>query len=465
MTPSRAYQLKIWHNAKVSTIGETSKPRIEHAGAVHAGMISIGDHRVVSVTIDGAARPMSQLDAYTIANACELARAKSHPLVGFIKSTGANVREGIAAAHGWGTAAKSLISCSGIVPVVMIVTGPIVSSPSLMLGTADLVVMVRDSYAYVSGPTMVAQFTGLPIEREDLGGTGIHATESGIAACVVDTEAEAIELVSELLSYLPRSNSDLPPYRETSDPASRKCETLASIVPTDTGQSYDVRHVIEEIADHHIFNELRPRWASNLVTGFANIAGHSVGIVANQPNVLAGTLNIAASQKGARFVALCDAFNIPIITLVDTPGFQPGKDLEWRGMIRHGAQLAFAYARATVPRISVTLRKSYGGAYIVMDSKPMGNDVAMAWPCSEIAVMGAKGAVEILHRRSDPQDRPALEADYEQRLLNPYIAAERGSIDMVIDPSETRSQIASALDLLYSKREKLPRRRHDNTPL
>lgn len=447
------------------SVTESLELKTDIASPVRAGMTSIGEHRVVTVTIDGAVRPMSQIDAYTIKNACDLARAKSHPMVGFIKSTGANVREGIAAAHGWGTAAKALFSCSGIVPVVMIVTGPIVSSPSLMLGGADLVIMVRDSYAYVSGPTMVAQFTGLPIEREDLGGADIHATESGVATAVVDTEEEAVELVAELLSYLPRSNSEVPPFRPTTDPASRLCEDLAEIVPTETGQSYDVRSVIESVADHGIFSELRPRWAANLVTGLANIAGHPVGIVANQPQVLAGTLNIAASHKGAKFVALCDAFNIPIITFVDTPGFQPGKDLEWRGMIRHGAQMAFAYARATVARISVTLRKSYGGAYIVMDSKPMGNDIAMAWPCAEIAVMGAKGAVEILNRRGDPADRPALEAEYEARLLNPYIAAERGSIDMVIDPAKTRYEIAKALDLLHSKREKLPRRRHDNIPL
>lgn len=428
-------------------------------------MTTLGPHRVVSVTIDGAVRPMSQIDAYTIKNACDLARAKSHPLVGFIKSTGASVREGVAAAHGWGTAAKALISCSGVVPVVMIVTGPTVSSPSLMLGAADLVVMVRESYAYVSGPTMVKNFTGLPIEREDLGGADVHAVESGVASAVVDTEEEAVELVTELLSYLPSSNSQVPPFRPTADPVDRECADLADLVPTDTGQSYDVRSVIEEVSDNGVFCEVRQRWASNLVTGFANIGGHPVGIVANQPQVLAGTLNIAASHKGAKFVSLCDAFNIALVTFVDTPGFQPGKDLEWRGMIRHGAQMAFAYARATVPRISVTLRKSYGGAYIVMDSKPMGNDIAMAWPCAEIAVMGAKGAVEILHRRSEPEERELLQAEYEARLLNPYIAAERGSIDMVIDPAKTRYEIAKALDLLHSKREKLPRRRHDNIPL
>jgi acetyl-CoA carboxylase carboxyltransferase component len=211
--------------------------------------------------------------------------------------------------------------------------------------------------------------------------------------------------------------------------------------------------------------ELKAGWAPNLVTAFAAIDGRPVGIVANQPQALAGTLDISASQKGGRFVAMCDAFNLPLVTLVDTSGFYPGKDLEWRGMIRYGAQMAFAYARATVPRVNVTLRKSYGGAYIVMDSKYMGNDLAFAWPSAEIAVMGAKGAVEILHRRLDLDERAVKEREYEERLLNPYIAASRGSVDAVIDPGETRKILADALTLLASKRERLPRRRHDNTPL
>ena len=223
--------------------------------------------------------------------------------------------------------------------------------------------------------------------------------------------------------------------------------------------------ILIEVFDDGIITEVRKEWATNLVTAFATMGGNTVGIVANQPQSLAGTLDITASQKGARFVSFCDAFNLPIITFVDTPGFQPGKDLEWRGMIRHGAQLAFAYAQATVPRICVTLRKSYGGAYIVMDSKYMGNDLSMAWPSAEIAVMGAKGAVEILHRKANDSERESLETEYEQRLLNPYIAAERGSVDMVINPAATREKIHAALQPLLSKREKLQKRTHANTPL
>jgi len=434
-------------------------------GSVQAGVRQLGEHRVVSFTIAGDLRSLSQADGLTISAACDLARTKGHPLVGFIQSTGADVREGIEAAHGWGSAARALIGCSGIVPTTLVATGPVVSGPALLLGLADIAIMVEDAYAFVSGPAMVQQFTGLPVEHDDLGGAEVHASRSGVATAVVADTDQAIELVDEMLTYLPASNAELAPFRPTSDPSTRPCPELRKIVPTVATGSYDVRSVIEGIVDDGIFTELRSRWAGNLVTGFANVAGHAVGIVANQPQVLAGTLDIAASQKGGRFVGLCDAFNIPLLTFVDTPGFQPGKDLEWRGMIRHGAQLAFAYARATVPRISITLRKSYGGAYIVMDSKTMGNDLAMAWPSAEIAVMGAKGAVEILHRSATDEERVDIEAEYEDRLLNPYIAAERGSVDMVVDPADSRKQIADCLDLLASKREKLPRRRHDNSPL
>ena len=226
-----------------------------------------------------------------------------------------------------------------------------------------------------------------------------------------------------------------------------------------------MREIIAQVADDQILTEVRKDWATNIITALCTINGNTVGIVANQPQSLAGTLDISASQKGARFVNFCDAFNIPIITFVDTPGFQPGKDLEWRGMIRHGAQLAFAYANATIPRICVTIRKSYGGAYIVMDSKLMGNDLALAWPSAEIAVMGAKGAIEILHRKATQSEREQLESEYEARLLNPYTAAERGSVDMVIHPEDTRKEVSAALDFLLSKREKLQKRLHSNTPL
>ncbi|MCX7621929.1 MAG: methylmalonyl-CoA carboxyltransferase, partial [Acidimicrobiales bacterium] len=354
---------------------------------------------------------------------------------------------------------------SGLVPVLFAVCGPVVSGPALLVGLADQVVMTADAYAFVSGPRMVRQFTGVPISNEVLGGAGTHARATGIASLVVRNREEALDALGDLLAYLPNSVDDPAPRYKVDDPTDRRTPEAGAVIPASPTGSYDVRDVIRPLVDDGEFLEIRAHWAPNLVTGFATVAGHAVGIVANQPCRIAGTLDIPASHKGARFVSFCDAFNLPLVTLIDTPGFFPGKDLEWRGMIRHGAQMAFAYARATVPRVSIALRKCYGGAYIVMDSKTMGGDLALAWPSAEIAVMGAKGAVEILHRAASPEEKLAAERDYEERLLNPYLAAERGLVDMVIDPAETRRELAAALELLMSKRETVPRRVHDNTPL
>jgi acetyl-CoA carboxylase carboxyltransferase component len=352
-----------------------------------------------------------------------------------------------------------------VVPTILVVTGPAVGGPTLLLGLADHVVMTEDSYAFVNGPTMVAEFTGIVIDRAELGGAGAHARVSGLATLVVADDGAAVRAVEHLLAYLPSHTDELPAPWPTDDPADRATPEAGALLPATASGSYDVRHVMAALVDDGELLELRSRWAPNLVTAFATIAGQPVGILGNQPLAIAGTLDIPASQKGARFVACCDAFNLPIVTLVDTPGFYPGKDLEWRGMIRHGAQLVFAYARATVPRVCVILRKSYGGAYIVMDSKRMGNDVCLAWPGSELAVMGAGQAAAILMRRAAPEERAGFEADYTQRLLNPYVAAERGFVDAVIDPAETRREVARALAVLASKSERLAPRKHDNTPL
>jgi len=259
--------------------------------------------------------------------------------------------------------------------------------------------------------------------------------------------------------------NQLPANIEHGDSDERSTPEAGELIPESSTGSYDVRSVIEALVDDGYQLEMRPRWATNVVTSLASIAGYPVGIVANQPMSLAGTLDIPASQKAARFVNFCDAFNLPIVTLVDTPGFYPGKDLEWRGMIRHGAQLVFAYGRATVPRICVIMRKSYGGAYIVMDSKKMGNDLCLAWPWAELAVMGAGQAAAILQRRATPEERAAFEEDYSERLLNPYIAAERGYVDAVVTPEDTRRELCAALHMLRDKRERLVSRKHDNTPL
>jgi acetyl-CoA carboxylase carboxyltransferase component len=408
---------------------------------------------------------LSSAASGVLRNAAIMAREKRLPLVLVMASSGAEIREGVSALHGWGEAAHAITKCSGVVPTIAIVDGPAVSGPALLIGLCDMVIMTNDSFAFVSGPTMVAQMTGVEVSNEELGGTDIHSRQSGVANLVASDIAHAVELLNEVLRYLPNHVDELTAIADTGDAANRQCPELNTILPASPTGSYDVRHVIESIVDDSAHLELRAGWANNVVTTLATIGGRAVGIVANQPLALAGTLDIQASQKAARFVAFCDAFNLSLVTLVDTPGFYPGKDLEWRGMIRHGAQLVFAYGRATVPRVCVILRKSYGGAYIVMDSKRMGNDVCLAWPTAELAVMGAGQAAAILQRRATPEERAAFEADYEERLLNPYVAAERGYVDGVITPAETRSEVLAALDMLSNKREKFPRRKHDNGPL
>jgi acetyl-CoA carboxylase carboxyltransferase component len=382
-----------------------------------------------------------------------------------IASSGADVTEGLAASFGWGIAARAITTCSGVIPVLMAAHGPAVSGPALLLGLADHVVMTSDAYAFVSGPQMVHEFTGIVVDTDELGGAGVHASMTGLAALVVNDLDAALDAIADLIGFLPSHVDELPPRVATDDPVDRSTPELRSVIPASSTASYDVRDVIRAIVDDRFLLELRAGWAPNLVTAFATVAGRPIGVVANQPQSIAGTLDIPASQKGARFVSFCDAFNLPLLTLIDTSGFYPGKDLEWRGMIRHGAQLAFAYARATVPRVAIVLRKAYGGAYIVMDSRDMGSDLYLAWPSAEVAVMGARGAVEILHRKATPEERVELEVDYEDRLLSPWPAAERGSIDAVIDPSDTRREVAAAIQLLEGKQEQLPPRRHDNSPL
>ena len=440
--------------------------RTRTGGSVTFAVRQLGDRRVMVVEVEGEDRgALRPADGENLAIAARTARDQRLPLVCFMASSGAAIDEGVGAVHGWGTAAREFVACSGVVPTIFCVTGPTVSGPALLLGLADLVVMVDDTYAFVSGPNMVRQFTGEDLSNEGLGGTTMHERTSGVAHFTVADRAEADDLVTELLSFLPDHNDQIPAGWACADPVDRLTPEAGDLIPDTPTGSYDVRDVLACLVDDGHLLEPRAQWAPNLVTAFASIGGRPVGLVANQPQSVAGTLDIAASQKGGRFVAFCDAFNLPLVTFVDTSGFYPGKDLEWRGMIRYGAQMAFAYARATVPRVCVTLRKSYGGAYIVMDSRYMGNDLMLAWPSAEIAVMGAKGAVEILHRDADEDERAGLVAAYEERLLNPYIAAERGSVDRVIEPADTRSELAAALDVLAGKRERLPRRRHDNSPL
>jgi acetyl-CoA carboxylase carboxyltransferase component len=419
------------------------------------------------VTVDESVRQgtLATADSETVAGAAAAALAERLPLVVVIASSGADIREGVASLDGWGRAARALAGCSGIVPVVLVAYGLAVSGPALLLGMADAVVMTADAVAYVSGPAVVEEVTGHRVSAADLGGQRVHSRLSGVATLVAADGPGALEAVAALLDYLP-DHVDAPAGTwATGDPADRPTPELRDLLPASPTGSYDVRSAIESIADDGDYLEVRAQWAPQMVTALCRIDGRPVGVVANQPQSMAGTLDIAASQKSARFVSFCDSFNIAILTLVDTPGFMPGKDLEWRGMIRHGAELVFAYAEATVPRVCLIMRKAFGGAYIVMDSKGMGNDLCLAWPSAQVAVMGAPGAVQILHRREDAATQARLVEEYEDRYLNPYVAAERGFVDQVIDPADTRRSVACALQLLASKRERLPRRKHGNGPL
>jgi len=434
---------------------------------VSARVTRLEGRKVMWIEFDASevAHPLSSQMTTIISEGLRTALDELIPIVLIVNSSGADIAEGVAPLHGWGTAARLLTKCSGRVPTFAIVDGPAVSGPALLLGLVDVVIMTSTSYAFVNGPLMIRQFTGVDITKDELGSASTMERSAGLATAVVESREEGRDVIVEILNYLPDRVDAETPRLPTSDPINRLTPEAGDEIPETATGSYDVRSVIESVVDDGVITEIRSQWALNIVTAFASIDGRPVGIVANQPMALAGTLDIPASQKAARFVNFCDAFNLPIITFVDTPGFYPGKDLEWRGMIRHGAQLVYAYGQATVPRICVILRKSYGGAYIVMDSKKMGNDVCLAWPWAELAVMGAGQASAILRRGASDDDRIAFESDYTERLLNPYIAAERGYVDDVIDPADTRVMIAASLSMLSNKRDQRPHRRHGNSPL
>ena len=432
-----------------------------------ASLTDSGGRRAVVVrSAPGTRRgALGEADGEKLAEAAALAVKSRLPLVLVVASSGSDVTEGFGALHGWGRAAGAVAACSGIVPVLAAVTGPAVSGPALLLGLADIVAMTSSSFAFISGPEMVETFTGVRLGLSELGGPAVHTRSSGLAAFSANDEAGALEMLADTLTFLPDDHDSLPPHLPPEDLPERPTPELADVVPASTRASYDVRDVVRSIADEGELLELRAGFAPQMVTALARAGGYPVGFVANQPRSLAGTLDIAASQKAARFVRFCDSFNLPLVTLVDTPGFLPGKDLEWRGMIRHGAELAFAYAEATVPRIAVILRKAYGGAYIVMDSKGLGNDICLAWPTAEIAVMGAEGAAQIIHRRADAEQRAKLESVYREKLLTPWVAAERGFVDEVIDPADTRAAVCRAVAVLSTRRERLVGRKHDAGPL
>ncbi|MFZ4516345.1 MAG: acyl-CoA carboxylase subunit beta [Acidimicrobiia bacterium] len=444
--------------------------------AARAELRALGDHQVAWFAIEGGKHhgAIGEAGGEVITRAIRMAIELGIPVVGELDTSGADIGEGPTGLHAWGTMAKALADASGVVPTILIVDGACISGPALILGMADVVIMTNAAFAYVSGPESVREFTGVEISRTDLGSPTVHDTRTGVASLLAPDTDTAYELAEHLLDYLPTNHLQDPPVFASDDPADRACSVAAAAVPQRATASYDVRTVVRDVLDVDSFLELRAGYAPNLVIGLGRLDGRTVGIVANQPQQRAGTLDIEASRKAARFVQWCDAFNIPIVTFVDTPGFEPGRDLEWRGMIRHGAELVFAYGDATVPRICIVLRKAYGGAYIVMDSRGLGNDWCCAWPNAEIAVMGAQGAVQILYGKklatieddaARAAEHAALLEEYEGRFSNPYQAAERGYVDAVIGPDETRTQVIAALQRLATKRDHQPRRRHGNGPL
>ncbi len=402
----------------------------------------------------------------------DLALATGVPVIGLNDGAGARIQEGVAALNAYGGIFRRNATASGVVPQVSVILGPCAGGAVYSPALTDFVVMVKDtSHMFITGPDVVRTVTGEVVTLEELGGAQTHATKSGVANFVLADERAALDEVRYLLSFLPSNNLEEAPLVATADPADRVCEDLRTLLPTSSNQPYDMKKVITSIVDDGDYLEVHAGWAQQITCGFARVGGHSVGIVGNQPAVLAGVLDIDSSEKAARFVRTCDAFNVPIISLVDVPGFMPGTDQEYGGIIRHGAKLLYAFCEATVPRISIITRKAYGGAYVVMNSKSIGADLVFAWPTAELAVMGSSGAVEIVYRRDlaeadDPARRRAeLVDEYEERYATPYIAAERGFVDDVIDPADTRRVLVRSLELLRAKREDLPKRKHGNVPL
>jgi acetyl-CoA carboxylase carboxyltransferase component len=421
-------------------------------------------------TVFGGA--LGEVHAEKIKKAMDLAASVGVPVIGLNDSGGARIQEGVVSLASYGEIFFRNVKCSGVIPQISVIMGPCAGGAVYSPAMTDFIFMVdQTSYMFITGPDVVKTVTGEEVTPEELGGATTHATKSGVATFVSPDDKACLADVRYLLSFLPSNNLEDAPHLATGDEAERSCPELATILPDNPNRAYDMRKVIQAVFDEGDFLEYFPRFAPNIVCGFARLDGHSVGVVANQPMVKAGVLDIDSSEKAGRFVRTCDAFNIPLITFVDVPGFMPGTDQEYGGIIRHGAKLLYAYCEATVPRIQVVVRKAYGGAYVVMDSKSIGSDLCFAWPTAELAVMGPQGAVNIVYKReldaaADPEARrKELVDEYTERFANPYVAAERGYVDDVIDPVDTRKVLVRSLDLLRSKREDLPKRKHGNVPL
>ncbi len=415
---------------------------------------------------------LSEVFAEKVCKVMDMAARYGCPVIGINDSGGARIQEGVVSLAGYAEIFWRNVQCSGVIPQVSLIMGPCAGGAVYSPAMTDFVLMVEgSSYMFITGPDVVKTVTGEEVTFEELGGAATHAAKSGVAHLIAPSEEACLEDARYLVSFLPQNNVGPPPYAEPSDPPTREDAELDTLVPDDPAKPYDMKEVIRHVVDDGEFLEVHERWAENLVCGLARLNGHPVGVVGNQPRSLAGVLDIDSSSKGARFVRTCDAFNIPLVTFVDVPGFLPGTAQEWGGIIRHGAQLLYAYAEATVPKLAVITRKAYGGAYDVMSSKHIRADFNFAWPTAEVAVMGPEGAVNIVFRHelegaADPEARRAeLIGHYRERFANPYVAAERGYVDDVIEPRRTRPVLADALETALTKRERRPPRKHGNIPL
>ncbi|HEY9065672.1 MAG TPA: acyl-CoA carboxylase subunit beta [Burkholderiaceae bacterium] len=417
-------------------------------------------------TVFGGA--LSEAHAEKICKVMDQAMKVGAPVIGLNDSGGARIQEGVASLGGYAEVFQRNVLASGVVPQISMIMGPCAGGAVYSPAMTDFIFMVKDSsYMFVTGPDVVKTVTHEEVTAEDLGGAGAHTTKSGVADLAFENDVDALAMLRRFFNYLPLNNREKAPVRPSTDRADRVDLSLDTLVPDNPNKPYDIKELIVKTVDDGDFFELQPDYAKNIVIGFGRMDGHVVGIVANQPLVLAGCLDIKSSIKGARFVRFCDAFNIPVLTFVDVPGFMPGTSQEYGGIIKHGAKLLYAYAECTVPKITVITRKAYGGAYDVMSSKHLRGDVNFAWPNAEIAVMGAKGAVEIIFReeKNDPAQLAAREAEYKAKFANPFIAGARGYIDDVIQPHETRKRICRSLVMLRDKKVDNPWRKHGNIPL
>jgi propionyl-CoA carboxylase beta chain len=402
----------------------------------------------------------------------DLALQTGAPVIGLNDSGGARIQEGAASLAGYGYIFDRNVRSSGVIPQISAIMGPCAGGAVYSPAMTDFTFMVSEtSHMFITGPEVIKAVTGQEVSQEELGGAMSHASKSGVAHFVSANDEDCLDQVRYLLSFLPSNNFESPPYFPPTDDPERSCDELIEIMPDTPNKPYDMHRVISSVFDDGEFFEVHAHWAQNILCGFARLNGHPVGVVANQPQVLAGTLDITSSTKAARFVRFCDAFNVPLVTFVDVPGFLPGTEQEYGGIIRHGSKLLYAFSEATVPRMTVITRKAYGGAYVVMNSKHIRADISFAWPSAEIAVMGAEGAVNIIHRKeiAGAEDavakRTELIGDYSAKFSNPYIAAERGYVDDVIEPQDTRRKLIASLEMLRSKRETIPQRKHGNIPL